>query len=278
MPTTIAIQGDKASFHDLAAAQFFGPDSTRVFCDTFSKTFDALDNESADYVVCAIENSLYGSINEVYDLLVAHDFHIIGEVYLRIEQCLIGLPGTKIAELTDIYSHPVALAQCEQYLETTLPNARRTEYHDTAASVELVATLKQPGAAAIAGEAAAILYGMEVLAPSIEDDTQNYTRFVVLSKDTAESANTTKTSLVIKTDHTPGALYNALGSFAKHNINLTKLQSRPIVGSAWNYNFYIDVATGGDTPAFNQALSELKNQDCRVTVLGSYQSGLQITA
>lgn len=274
MSLTIAIQGDRASFHDIAGAQFFGPKTKRVFCDTFADTFAALGSDKADYALCAIENSLYGSINDVYDLLFAYNFQIVGEVYLQVEQCLIGLPGTQLADITEVYSHPVALAQCERYLDMNLAQAKRMEYHDTAASVQLVSNLQKPTLAAIAGRQAAELYDMEILASSIETDSQNYTRFVALGKQPATGMSTDKTSLVITTDHTPGALYTALGSFAKRQINLTKLQSRPLPGSTWNYIFYIDVATGSDAPPFQQAIDELNTQGCDVTVLGSYQSGL----
>ncbi|HET8883857.1 MAG TPA: prephenate dehydratase [Candidatus Saccharimonadales bacterium] len=273
MSTTVAIQGDNASFHDIAAAKFFGKETERVFCDTFSDTFSALATDKADVALCAIENSLYGSINDVYDLLFTYNFQIVGEVYLRIEQCLVGMPGTKLDAIAEVYSHPVALAQCERYLDMTLPGAKRMEHHDTAASVQLISTLKKPSVAAIAGRQAAELYGMEILASSIETDSQNYTRFVVLSKQPTVDQSLNKTSLVIRTNHTPGALYAALGCFAKRDINLTKLQSRPVMGSAWNYIFYIDVAIGNDAPLFTQAIDQLNAQGCDVTVLGSYISG-----
>lgn len=276
MSDTIAIQGDQASFHDIAATQFFGPQSQRAFCDSFSQTFAALSSDQVDYAVCAIENSLYGSINEVYDLLLAHDFHIVGEVYLRIEQCLIGLPDATIESITEVYSHPVALAQCEQYLDITFPDVKRMEYHDTAASVALVKAQGNPAVVAIAGREAAELYGLQILAPSIETNTQNYTRFVVLSKTLLASEAANKTSLIVQTTHEPGSLYQALGSFAKRDINLTKLQSRPLTGNAWRYIFYIDVAAGSSDDAFTQALQELDEQGCRTTILGSYQSGLAV--
>lgn len=276
MSDTIAIQGAKASFHDIAASQYFGNESTRVFCDTFSDTFATLSNSKADYALSAIENSLYGSINEVYDLLLSYDFHIVGEVYLRIEQCLIGLPGTELGMITEVHSHPVALAQCEKYLDEKLPEAERMEYHDTAASVEMIASLQNSSIAAIASREAAELYGMQVLAASIETDLQNYTRFVVLSKQNGDVSHATKTSLILKTNNAPGALYNALGCFATRGINLTKLQSRPVIGDAWRYIFYIDVIIGSDTAEFMQVLEELNAQDCQATILGSYQAGLAI--
>jgi prephenate dehydratase len=274
MSDTIAIQGAKASFHDIAASQYFGDDSARIFCDTFSDTFDSLTEGKANYALCAIENSLYGSINEVYDLLLANNLYIIGEVYLRIEQCLIGLPGARLESVIEVHSHPVALAQCEQYLDNILPTAIRMDYRDTAASVEMVASLQNKKVAAIASQEAADLYGMEVLAHSIETDTQNYTRFVVLSKHATGKIRANKTSLMLQTDNSSGALYRALGCFAKRDINLTKLQSRPVVGSAWQYIFYIDVAVSSDDSAFGLAIEELAAQNCQTTLLGSYQSGL----
>lgn len=268
--TTISIQGDKASFHDIAAMQFFGT-SDRIYCATFKETFTALDSDMSDYALCAIENSLYGSINEVYSLLLESGYYIFGEVYLRIEQCLIATPGAKIADIRSVYSHPVALAQCEPYLAAHLPEAALIEYHDTAASVEFVKQQNNPTIAAIASSEAAQLHGMKVVAASIETNKQNYTRFVALSK-TAESkpANTTKTSFILTTSHQAGALYAALGCFAHRSINLSKLQSQPIIGEAWDYMFYIDINAGIDTPSVTESFEELERQGYTITVLGSY--------
>lgn len=276
MDKMIAIQGDRASFHDIAATQYFNGSQDRLFCDTFSRTFTALTGGEVEYALCAIENSLYGSINEVYDLLLGNDVKIIGEIYLRIEQCLIGLPGAELKELIEVHSHPVALAQCEQYLDDTLPEVTRMEYHDTAASVEMIAKLQDRSIAAIASRQAAELYGMEVLAASIETDMQNYTRFVVLGAHATDLDKTNKTSLILQTDNSAGALYRALGCFAKRGIDLTKLQSRPVIGRAWRYMFYIDVSVGAQDESLALILEELRAQGCRATVLGSYQAGLTV--
>ncbi len=272
MRSKVAIQGDKASFHDIAASQIFGDDSSRFFCDSFRSTFCTLVDDDADYALCAIENSLYGSINEVYDLLLKHKLQIIGEVYLRIEQCLIGLPDAKIEDITKVYSHPVALAQCERYLDVTLSHAEREEHHDTAASVELVKQLEDPTVAAIASKESAALHGLEVLANSIETNKQNYTRFVALSKSKTTDDNPNKTSLVLELDHTPGALYRALGVFANNDVNLTKLQSRPITDKAWHYIFYIDIEVGNTNKKFQTVIDALTQEGCSVTQLGSYKS------
>lgn len=274
----VSIQGEQASFHDIAAKQFFGDKYQPIFCDRFAKTIAALKNQTTDYALCAIENSLHGSINEVYDLILRNDCFIVGEVYLRINQCLIGLPGASAETITAVYSHPVAIAQCEEFLNEHLPNADRHEYHDTAASVEMLLKLKDTSVAAIASKEAAELYGAEVLAPSIETNKENYTRFVVLSRSHKEPIpNPTKSSLIIETSHEPGALHKALGTFAKRSINLTKLQSRPIIGRAWHYIFYIDIEADINSPSCIDALAELTDQGCEVRVLGSYLSGLDIT-
>lgn len=273
----IAIQGERGSFHDTVARQFFGENNGRAFCSTFKDTFQTLHDKKADYAVCAIENSISGSITEVYDLLVKNNCTIFGEVYLRVEQCLIGLPGTPIQKIQTVYSQYMALEQCAEYLSTTLPKAELRQYHDTADSVRLVRDLQDPTIAAISGYAAAEAYGMEVLAGSIETDKANYTRFFCLANsEAAIPQNANKTSLVITTGDTAGSLHKALGSFAKRNINISKVQSRPIVGKAWSYMFYIDALAGVQDENLQAALAELPKQGCTVKVLGSYLNGLNV--
>ena len=272
MSSKIAIQGAEASYHDIAAGRLFPAITPRLFCESFSDIFEALGDDTTDYGLCAVENSLYGSINEVYDLLFTHKPYIVGEVYLRIKHCLIGLPGADVSRLAKVYSHPIALAQCTAYLDTTLRHAEREEYYDTAGSVCLIKESGNPAFAAIASEQAAELYGLPILARSIETNKQNFTRFIALSKAKATGDKLNKTSLILTTDHQPGALYEALGAFARHSLNLTKLQSRPIIGKAWHFMFYIDVEENADAPRLHEALQELAAQGCKVTVLGSYQA------
>ncbi len=264
------MQGYEASFHDIAAKRFFGNDIEAIHCDSFKEVFKSINNKVAERAICAIENSLYGSINETYDLLLENDFSIIGEIYLRIEQCLIGLDGANLNDITEVYSHPVALAQCEAYLDDCLPNSDRHELHDTAASVEKIKNLGNTKAAAIAGKEAAKLYELKIIASSIETNKQNFTRFVAISPRTSVIKDSNKTSMIIKTSHKPGALYNALGVFAKRSINLSKLQSRPIIGKAWHYLFYVDVEVGMIDDNLVEAINELATQGCEVKVLGSY--------
>jgi prephenate dehydratase len=280
MPIKVAVQGQAGSFHDIAARKYFDGPIDLVPCRSFKNLFEAIESGEAGSGIVALENSLYGSIDAVYDLLLKYKFWIAGEVYLRIEQCLIGLPGASIEKVNEIWSQREALGQCEEYLDTVLKYANRVEFHDTAASVAEIKKLGNPAKAAIASRAAADLYSMQVLANEIETHKQNYTRFVALTKLPDENSKANKTSVVLGIadqtlgiGDTPGALYHALGAFAKQDINLTKLQSRPLIGKAWHYIFYADVDSGLQDPKMQNALYDLRKQQCEVTILGSYVSG-----
>ncbi len=267
----IAIQGQPASFHDVAARQFFGDNIELVCCDLpFSLVFDKLINRESDYAVCAIENSLYGSIPEVYDLLLKHKTWIMGEVILHIEQCLVGLPSADLADISDVYSHPVALAQCEQYLDSNLPHATRHAADDTAGSANLVRLSNDKSRAAIASAAAAEHYGLKILANSIETDHHNYTRFAILSRRTIWNDDANKLSLVLTTNHKPGALYAALGVFEHEGLNLSLLVSRPIIGKPGKYLFYVDIEAKLDKPETENLVDRLQQLGCETVVLGSY--------
>lgn len=266
----IAIQGVRGSFHDIVARDWFGPDIELVECDWFDDVFAALRNTSADMAVCAVENSLYGSINDVYDLLIKHRVSIVGEVPSHIHQQLIGFGGTNLADIQRVYSHPVALNQCRDFLDAHLPHAERIEHHDTADAVRLVRESSDPSSAAIAGHLAAELYELAILKNDIEDEKLNYTRFLVLDPKNTPVDNANKASLVLQTDHSPGSLYRALGVLADLDLNMTKLYSRPIRGKLWRYQFFIDVET--NTSNLNTAISRLKADNCEVHVLGHYRA------
>jgi prephenate dehydratase len=241
--------------------------------DTFSEVFNRLTSEGIDGCMCAIENSLYGSIHDVYDLMLRHHFWISGEIYLPIHHQLIGLPGAKLSDIKEIHSQAPALGQCEQYLDKHFPDARRIEQHDTAASVAMVKEWSDPTKAAIASSLAADIHGLHILSKNIEDHKENYTRFVALQAHQPETLppNVNKTSLALTTAHHSGALYHALGAFSKENINLSKLESRHIAGERWKYMFYIDVEAGVHEQRFQRSLATLAMQGCTVRVLGSYR-------
>lgn len=268
----IAIQGQVASFHDIAAHRLFGDDIELICCETFADVFAALASAQADYAVVAVENSLHGPITPVYDLLLRDTPWAFKETYLQIHQCLVGLPGATIPDITEVYSHVAALSQCEEFLNTTLHDAKHLEHADTAGAVADVAKWGDKTKAAIASAEAAAYYGLEVLQANIETNPHNYTRFVALSRERQTTPNATKTSIVLRTNHQTGALYRALGVFNQHNINLTMLMSRPVIGKHQRYMFYLDFSAGIDSPAAHDITQELRKLECEVTVLGSYRA------
>ncbi|NCU30585.1 prephenate dehydratase [Candidatus Saccharibacteria bacterium] len=266
----IAIQGEAGSFHDEASQILFGPDITLVACENFRDVFAAVSDSVADAGLVAVENSLYGSLHETYDMIARYKFPIIGEVSLAIRQQLIGFPCATKTEIDEIYSHPAALDQCRNYLETNFPDAELIEHYDTAAAVEHIKSAGLLGSAAIASNRAAELHNMQVLDKNIEDEAENITRFVAISPTSKPSGDANKAALVVTTKHNPGALYEALGVFQRLGANLTKLESRPIRGEAFKYQFIID--TLADNYQITKIQSNLESQGCSVTLLGHYKS------
>jgi chorismate mutase/prephenate dehydratase len=270
----IGIQGLEGSFHHQAALQFFNQQIEIAPFDNFHQVFEALSHGQIDRAVVAIENSLYGSINDTYDLLLQHNAWIIGEVYIHVSLQLLGIEGATIDTITDIYSQAPALAESKLYLREHVPVATQHEYPDTAMSARYIAKQGNPSKAAIASKAAADLYNLEVLAESIEDHQHNYTRFVVLTKDRMNAIDANKSSIVIQTSHTPGSLYQALNAFNEQSVNLTKIESRPIVNhESWNYIFYIDFEAALVSDEAKAVLASLESSGIATTVLGSYAKG-----
>jgi prephenate dehydratase len=268
----IAIQGTPGAYHEIAAREFFGPDIGLVYCHDFETTFEALKNNQADQAVIAIENSVFGSINPVYDLIEKYRFPIVGEVKVRISHQLIGLPGADINKITHVYSQPVALAQCSYFLDK-YPKIEKIEYFDTAASVKHIVEQGDIHHAAIASRKSAEFYKGEILAENIENHDQNYTRFLVydpkhdLQKSPITGAD--KASLIVTTDHAPGALFCALRAFTSRDMNLVNIQSRPIQGTAWRYKFYFIVESAGDL--LRGAIDEILDLGYDVKLLGEYK-------
>lgn len=270
----IAIQGFEASFHSIAAKSLYGNSAELLFCKNFKEVFSSLENNNCDQAVVAIENSLYGSINQVYDLLIKHDLSITGEVYEQVGLHLLAAKGANLHSITDVYSQAPALGESEVFLDTYLPDAERHEHPDTALAAKEVAAWGLSTHAAIASEAAASYYHLEVISRSIETHHQNYTRFISLSKTNKVGNAANKTSLTFRTADTPGSLYAVLGLFANHSINLTKLESRPIIGEAWRYMYYIDFNQGVTHINTKQVLNELPKYATEIRILGSYQAGI----
>lgn len=267
----VAIQGNIGSFHHEAAVQWFGDDVECIECASFSEVFHQADSGAADTIICAVENTLYGSINEVYQLIEELGWPIVGEIKLAIEHQLIALPDAPMGAITSVYSHPVALAQCRHTIETLLPQAAMIEYFDTAGAVEYIRDTNNPAYAAIASRAAAKLYDLPIIAENVHDNQHNATRFLVISKDPQHQPSTAnRTTMVLTTNHQPGALAHALSIFADAGINLVKLQSQPIIGMPWHYKFFI-VADSADTK-LDDAVATINAADHTVKILGKYHA------
>jgi len=263
----VAFQGERGAYSEEAAVALF-EGAEVVPCATLRQVFDAVAGGRTDAGVVPVENSQAGSINETYDLLLAHDLYITGELDLRVRHCLLALPGQALAAVRRVYSHPQALAQCEEFLRARGLEAIAT--YDTAGSAKMVAEQRLRGAGAIAGRQAARLYGLEVLADGIETSAHNYTKFLSLARAPAPRAAASKTSIVFTTQNVPGALYRALGAFASRAINLTKLESRPRREVPWEYVFYVDFEGHEQDEAAEAALRDLRAVCTFVRVLGSY--------
>jgi prephenate dehydratase len=269
----VAIQGEKGSFSHQAALQAMGPDIEVLPRPAFEDLFTSVMEGQADRALVPIENSLAGSIHENYDRLRARPLHIVAETQLRIRHCLIGRPGSSLASIRRVASHPVALAQCRDFFAKH-PNIEPVPAYDTAGSV--MDLLRADGPAtqgAIASRLAAELYGGNILMEALEDDPQNYTRFLILAREPLTGAPASKTSLVFTLRNAPGALHRALGVFASRGVDLAKLESRPLRGRPWEYAFYLDVL-GDPAGTVGEALDELRAMSGEFRILGSYPSGM----
>jgi len=271
-PLTVAIQGEKGAFSHQAAIAALGPGIEVLSRATFDELFDSVVEEKADRALVPIENSLHGSIHENYDRLKSRPLHIVGETQLRIRQCLIARPGSSVGMMRRVASHPVALAQCRRFFAER-PQVEAVTAYDTAGAVQ---DLMKGGLAtqgAIASRLAAELYGAQVLLDGIEDDPENYTRFLLLAREAGDTEAASKTSIVFVLDNEPGALYRALGVFASRNVDLCKLESRPLRGHPWEYSFYLDVL-GDPRGVAGEAVEELGRSCRELRILGSYPEGL----
>lgn len=265
---TVAFQGEPGAYSEAAVYQFFGKTVFAKPCRDFRDVFESVKKQEVASGVVPVENSLEGSINQNYDLFFSYDLKVSGEVIVKIEHCLIVNPGTNMSDIKAVYSHPQALAQCRSYLEKSKWEIIPT--YDTAGSVKIIKEQKLANAAAIASERAAELYGMQILARDIADNKENYTRFFVLSQKDSQVTGKDKTSIIFSAKHEPGSLYHALGEFAKRNINLTRIESRPTKKTAWEYNFYLDFEGHRTEPKCVEALKALEQYAIFVKVLGSY--------
>lgn len=263
----IAFQGERGAFSEDATIKFFG-ETNPLPQPSLTEVFEIVQQGEGDFGIVPVENSQAGSINETYDLLLKSPLFITGEVNLRISHCLMSLAGESLNSVKKIYSHPQALAQCENFLKKLKVEIVPT--YDTAGSAKIIQEQKLTQVAAIASKRASQIYGLKSLAESIEDNPNNYTRFLVISRQKAERVERSKTSLVFATKNVPGALYQSLGVFATRNINLIKLESRPSKSKPWEYIFYVDFEGHIEDKGCREALAELEEKAELLKVLGSY--------
>jgi prephenate dehydratase len=284
----VLIQGEKGSNHHIVVNNLFSELETEIIsAQTFAELAERLEAREADIAVMAIENSIAGSLLDNFDLLSNNKFSVVGEFYLRISHYLIGSPGSKLEDIVRVYSQPIAIKQCERFIsENELEGA---EYFDTAAAVPYVLKLNEEAgikaAAAIAPKLAAEIYDAEVIKAEIETDKDNYTRFVILSRQNepvnnevgkaiAEKSNgLQKVMLEMVLKHETGSLVKALSTLANEGFNLTKIESRPIIGESWNYRFYIDFVTDLEKRSIEDKLQHLKGLVNYLRILGTFNAG-----
>jgi prephenate dehydratase len=268
----VAFQGELGAFSHAAARKLLGQDVKVLPCQRFEDVFRSLKQRKVTHAVIPIENTLHGSVHENYDHLLEYELPIVGETNIRISHQLIAMPGTQFKDVRRVLSHPVALNQCLQFFKRN-PEIEKVPHYDTAGSVKTLSADRPPHSAAIASEAAAEIYGGVILKRNIEDDRRNFTRFFLLRDEAGKykpGDSRWKTSLVFATHNRPGSLFRAMACFALRDLNLTKIESRPLRGKPWEYLFYVDLIGHREDTAVAHALQNLGEMSTLLRVLGSY--------
>jgi prephenate dehydratase len=263
----VAFQGEPGAYSEEASMVYFEVPET-VPCETFDELFTSVSSGKCEFGLIPIENSLAGSIHQNYDLLLRNQLYIVGETFLRVRHCLIGFPGVTKMEIQKVISHPQALGQCAAYIRNL--GVKSEPAYDTAGSVKMLKASGDHTTAAIASHKAAEIYGMQILEEGIEDNPENYTRFLAIAPVAVTPTGEAKTSIVFILKNQPGALFKALSVFALREIDLTKIESRPLPGKPWEYLFYIDFIGGVNEERVKKALNHLGEYALMLRVFGSY--------
>lgn len=271
----VSIQGERGSYHDMVAHHVFGNDFECTFRSSFGEVFEDTYKHRSDYGIIAIENSIVGSLHDNYDYLLQYDLRIHAERYLRISHNLLVAPGCRLRDVTEVRSHPIALRQCRQFLSKN-SKWKIVESSDTAGSCNEIISSNLKGVAAIASNVAADIYGMKILAESIETNKQNYTRFFIISSSARYQQNTNKTSIVFTAADQPGSLGRVFQLFSEMDVNISKIESRPVIGSVWQYYFYLDFEAGIYDESSKKILEKIHSYVNFVRILGSYKQGTLI--
>jgi len=263
----VAFQGEPGAYSEQAVFDYFGNVET-LPCESFDSAFDSVVAGKCDLALIPIENSLAGSIHQNYDLLLRHNLYIVGEYFLRVRHCLIGFPDVNKEDIKKATSHPQALGQCAAYLRNL--GIKPEAVYDTAGSVKLLKESGVRDTAAIASKRAAGLYEMQIIEEGIEDDAENFTRFLAVGRESVVPTNDAKTSIVFTLKNQPGSLFKAMSVFALRDIDLTKIESRPLQGKPWEYLFYIDFIGSAHDEVSKRAFEHLGEYALTLRVLGSY--------
>lgn len=275
----VAIQGIAGSFHDIAAREYFKDEEIEIVpCETFAQVFQTLKSDTSLISLVAIENTIAGSLLQNHQLLKNSGLKIAGEHKLRIKHNLVAIAGQSVEDIKEVYSHPIALMQCGEFLGQN-KGIKAIEYDDTASSAKMIAELNETGKAAICGEEAAQIYGLEILSKGIETNKRNFTRFLVLADpwmvdDLNQKKQPNKASLAFVLPHEEGSLAQILSILSYYKMNLTKIQSMPIIGHEWEYEFFVDLRFE-DYLRFKQSLDAIGPLTKGLTILGEYQEGKQ---
>lgn len=264
----VVFQGAEGAFSQAAMHRYFGEQINSFHVDTFRDAFCAIEEGSADFAVLPIENSTAGIVNEIYDLLVEYENFIVGEQIIRIEHCLLGLPGTDIQDIRTVYSHPQSLMQSARYLAEH--DWRQVSLQNNAFAARKVAEDKDKSQAAIAGEYAGKVYGLEVLKKPVNQSDTNSTRFIIITNQKIFRKDAGKVSICFEVPNESGSLYHMLSHFIYNNLNMTKIESRPIEGRNWEYRFFIDFDGNLADSAVKNALRGLREEARNMKVLGNY--------
>ena len=262
----VSFQGERGAYSEAASVAFFGNEIESIPCSTFAEALKNTENDSSDYSVLPVENSLAGSVGESNDLLLSTKLNAIGEIYHRIHHCLIGTGS--IDDIDTVYSHPQALGQCRQFIQEN--SLKTIPSYDTAGSVKIIKDLNKNNVACIASKNAAAIFGVSVIKEGVEDNVNNYTRFLVFSKESNDKTENNKTSIIFSVKHEAGALHQIINEFYQHKINLTKIESRPNKNTAWEYNFYVDFEGHQDDSSIKDVLQKLRENTTFLKILGSY--------
>jgi prephenate dehydratase len=262
----VAFQGEPGAYSQAAAISFFKEPIDAIPYPTFYEALDSTESKRSDYTILPVENSLEGSVGESYDLLLTTKLSAVGEIYHRISHCLIGLQTSE--KIDTVYSHPQALGQCRKFIQNN--HLKPIPTYDTAGSVKILLELNTNNISCIASRKAAEIYNVPIIKEGIEDNPNNYTRFLILANYKKEKTSKDKTSIIFAIKHIPGALYNILEKFNANKINLTKIESRPTKNTPWEYNFYVDFEGHQDDKNILDTIEKIRPNTTFLKILGSY--------